>query len=283
MASSEFHRFVETCVLIDPAGRGVARLAVPGQIEAAARSLQSAKRVVVATGFWIPEAGAAETDGPPGALELAAGLRRIGVEVEFLTDRRCAAMLESAGLSPLWIHEETAALPANVSHLVSIERLGRAADGRYYNMHGRDATGFTRDVDRWFLEAPARGWSTIGVGDGGNEIGMGRVRGAVVEHVAHGAVMASIVETDALVVAGTSNWGVWGILAELSDMVGASLLPTPAQSRSVLQKCIAAGMVDATSKQPRMRVDGLEERRYFDPLLRLRRRTPAWTDSAGGA
>lgn len=247
-------------------------MALPGQIEAAAVSLRSARHVVVATGFWIPEADAAETDGPPGALELAAGLRRIGVEVGFLTDRRCAAMLEAAGLSPLWIHEDTAALPASVTHLVSVERLGRAADGRYYNMHGRDATPFTGDVDRWFLEAPGRGAATIGVGDGGNEIGMGKVRGRIAAHVAHGDVAASIVETDVLVVAGTSNWGVWGILAELSEMYGEGLLPTVEQSRNVLLACVDAGMVDAMSKSPRPRVDGLDELEYFRPLNRLGRR-----------
>ena len=77
-------------------------------------------------------------------------------------------------------------------------------------------------LDALFLRRRA-GTVTIGIGDGGNEIGMGRVRARVVRDVPNGAKIASVVRTDHLVVAGTSNWGAWGVVAHL----GAGHRPRP--------------------------------------------------------
>ncbi len=63
-------------------------------------------------------------------------------------------------------------------------------------------------LDALFLRRRS-GTVTIGVGDGGNEIGMGRVRARVVRDVPNGAKIASVVRTDHLMVAGISNWGAW--------------------------------------------------------------------------
>ena len=42
-------------------------------------------------------------------------------------------------------------------------------------MRGLDVTETTAPLDSLFIEASRRGLTTIGIGDGGNEIGMGRV------------------------------------------------------------------------------------------------------------
>jgi hypothetical protein len=61
---------------------------------------------------------------------------------------------------------------------------------------------------------------TIGVGDGGNEIGMGRVRERLAGEGELIARIASVVSVDHLVVAGVSNWGAYGIVAQRSGMPG---------------------------------------------------------------
>ena len=48
---------------------------------------------------------------------------------------------------------------------------------------------------------------TIGIGDGGNEIGMGKVLDKVILHVKHGKDIGTTVTCDYLITTGVSNWG----------------------------------------------------------------------------
>ena len=57
--------------------------------------------------------------------------------------------------------------------------------------------------------------TTIGIGDGGNEIGMGKVQQKVIEHIQNGRNIACAVATDHLVTAGVSNWGGSALVAAL--------------------------------------------------------------------
>lgn len=57
--------------------------------------------------------------------------------------------------------------------------------------------------------------TTIGIGDGGNEIGMGKVQPKVIEHIQNGRNIACAVATDYLVTAGVSNWGGSALVAAL--------------------------------------------------------------------
>jgi hypothetical protein len=60
---------------------------------------QKGKKVVIITGFYVPvgDPPATETDGPPGALALAKGLRYLGMEVSLLSDEYSLSALK-AGL-----------------------------------------------------------------------------------------------------------------------------------------------------------------------------------------
>lgn len=57
--------------------------------------------------------------------------------------------------------------------------------------------------------------STIGIGDGGNEIGMGKAHKQVIDHIDNGQQIASAVTTDHLITAGVSNWGGSALVAAL--------------------------------------------------------------------
>merc|ERR1711971_1234648 len=48
---------------------------------------------------------------------------------------------------------------------------------------------------------------TTGIGDGGNEVGMGKVRDKVEQNIQNGIDIACNVETQFLIAAGVSNWG----------------------------------------------------------------------------
>lgn len=100
--------------------------------------------------------------------------------------------------------------------------------------------------------------TTVGVGDGGNEIGMGRVRARLAREGALVARIASVVPVDHLVVAGVSNWGAYGIVAQLGRLTGHRLLHTPADERRLIDACVAAGAIDGLTHRREPTVDALD-------------------------
>ncbi len=219
-------------------GRGTAALieASSGGLEAAARSLAAATSVGLITGFFVPrgEVNAPETDGPVGTALLAAGLAACGVPARIAVDTPCAHAVRVAvaeaeavtGRASVIVDEVGVAdheglerlgetwRRASLSHVVSIERCGRSADGQPRNMRGVSVGAWTAPLDDLFLAGP---WTRLAVGDGGNEIGMGRLpAGLIAEKVPHGATIACVTGCDHLVVAGVSNWGAYGLMAALA-------------------------------------------------------------------
>jgi len=69
--------------------------------------VEKGKKVVIVTGFYVPigDPPATETDGPPGALTLAEGLRHLGMEVSLLSDEYTLSALK-AGLKILNLSEK---------------------------------------------------------------------------------------------------------------------------------------------------------------------------------
>jgi hypothetical protein len=98
---------------------------------------------------------------------------------------------------------------------------------------------------------------TIGVGDGGNEVGMGNVRARLARVGALMARIASTVTVDHLVVAGVSNWGAYGIVAHLGHLTGRRLLHTPEQERDLVNACVEAGAHDGVTRRREPTVDAL--------------------------
>jgi hypothetical protein len=214
-------------------GRKTDRLiaASAGDLAAAARTLADAKGVGLITGFFVPrgEVAAPETDGPVGTALLAASLAACGVPARIAVDTPCAgavrAAVEAAG-GGVTIDEvgvdDRAGLDrlveswrrGGISHAVAIERCGRSGDGRPRNMRGVDVSPWTAPLDDLFLGGP---WTRLAVGDGGNEIGMGKLpAGLIASTVPNGAAIACVTSCDHLVVAGVSNWGAYGLMAALA-------------------------------------------------------------------
>jgi D-glutamate cyclase len=212
-------------------GRKTAELiaASAGELAAAAQALAGATSVGLITGFFVPrgEVAAPETDGPVGTALLAAALVACGVPVRIAVDTPCAAAVQAAvdaagggvAVDEVGIDETLDRLigdwrHARVSHAVAIERCGRSADGRPRNMRGVDVSPWTAPLDDLFLAGP---WIRLAVGDGGNEIGMGKLpSGLIARTVPNGEKIACVTSCDRLVVAGVSNWGAYGLMAALA-------------------------------------------------------------------
>jgi hypothetical protein len=99
--------------------------------------------------------------------------------------------------------------------------------------------------------------TTISIGDGGNEIGMGSVLAQLVRSGRLMARIACVVPVDHLVVAGTSNWGAYGIVAALERLHRRLLLHTGAIERQLIARCVEAGAVDGITRKREASVDGL--------------------------
>jgi len=171
---------------------------------------------------------------------------------------------------------------ARISHVVAIERCGRSADGRPRNMRGVDVSPWTAPLDDLFLGGP---WAKLAVGDGGNEIGMGRLpAGLIARTVPKGAEIACATSCDHLVVAGVSNWGAYGLMAALA-VLRADWKATIAQfltaerDLAVTQAIVdKSGAVDGVTARREATVDGFGPEIHgalIDELARI-----AWGQSA---
>lgn len=232
----------------------------------------SMENVLIATGFYV--SGFCETDGPVSSIMLGKALQNLGSTVSLVTDRYCFNVLKALKVPfnvyefPITGEKESIQYAEDLlslidpSVLVSVERCGRAKDNKYYNMRGKDISAYTGRID-FLFDFPC----TIGVGDGGNEIGMGNVYNAVRKTVLHGEKIASVVKTTHLVISSVSNWGVYGLLAYLSEFEGKMLLR---KEDEILSKVVKAGAVDSSCRKCELLVDGfsLEETNAIIEKLR---------------
>jgi len=275
-------------------GRNISHLcaAARGGLWAMAQSIATAPTPVLGliTGFYVPRANppAAETDGPIGAALLLRALSAAGVPCRLATDtpcrNTCAASLVGAGIGdlPMDVVEPGAPIgplvdawqAAGVTHALSVERCGRAADGRPRNLRGVDISAYTAPLDELFL---AGTWRRLAIGDGGNEIGMGALpRALIAQDVAHGESIACATPAEHLVVAGVSNWGAWGLVAALAVLRPewrAAMLEAldPARDAAILEHAVRHGpAVDGVTALAELTVDSLDMARHHAKLRAIR-------------
>ncbi len=142
--------------------------------------------------------------------------------------------------------------------VIAVERAGMTPRGTYHNMLGQDFSLGRARIDYLVREAMTRGIPTIGVGDGGNEIGMGGVADAVHKYIPHGEILCAELATDVLLPAGVSNWGCYAIQAALAMLTGKlELLHTGAMEKRLVEAAANAGLVDGNTGKCEPTVDGL--------------------------
>jgi hypothetical protein len=148
---------------------------------------------------------------------------------------------------------------------------------RCRTMRGLDITANMRPAHLLFEWANncGRDIKTIGIGDGGNEIGMGCIPWRVIrQNIPNGGLVACRVPTDYLIVCGVSNWGAYGLAAGVLHLrkvkVDSSLFNVE-RERELLRVMVERGpLVDGVSGQPTVTVDGLSFERYAALLPRLK-------------
>ncbi|TMI84724.1 MAG: DUF4392 domain-containing protein [Bacillati bacterium ANGP1] len=235
---------IDRLVSIEITGRGVigdlyqaarALQDAPLCLTAAARLLEKVHKgqvVILATGLPMYPWFAGEQDGPVGTATLARALLLAvdaGLYVRPLDD--ALSLPTTAAVLPFPLEWEEAAVRAQAlldtlrpSALVAIERTGANEHRQYHSSSGKRLTDYCGKIDTLFASAGEREILTIGVGDGGNEIGCAAIRDSVLQAVPHAARCACPcggttipeVPTDLLIAAAISNWGAYGVEAGMA-------------------------------------------------------------------
>jgi len=274
---------IEELVGVDAGCRGLGTSLQLGDLEGAVKALYNGNKVFIITGFCIKDALIGETDGPMGAASLANALLQLGKDIVFITDEYsegllaacCKVLKISAPINKVPFEGADAFCRELIeahspSHIVAIERPGRALDGRCYSMRGEDISSYVPNTDELFIEAKKRGIVTIAVGDGGNEMGMGKIKEIINKLVTNGEKISAVTESDYLIIAGVSNWGGHGLAAALSILTSKILLHDEGEEYAMLKAMVEAGAVDGCSKKSECTVDGLSLEINLGVLQRLR-------------
>jgi D-glutamate cyclase len=262
---------------------------------ALADAIQPGDRVLIITGFpsrsWLME-GLTETDGPVGAAVLARALEQaFGAIPIIVTEERLVeysvACVRAAGLLVTDLEralrskpvKPTAAAAAVIpfttsgeeapsaaislldalkpAAVMAVEMPGRAVDGRHYNVSGREIPAhLVARGDALFEEANRRGILTIGFGDGGNELGMGRLASVVAETVPHGDRVASVIPAQITVAGCISNWGAYAVAAAVSAAANAPEILQQIEIERIIARCVDLGAIDGLTARPDSLVDG---------------------------
>jgi hypothetical protein len=152
--------------------------------------------------------------------------------------------------------------------LIACERAGPAEDGKCYTMRAIDMNekGLIAPLHRLVNESNA---PFIGIGDGGNELGMGKVIDKIVEKIPRGDKIGCVIPADFLIAASVSNWGGYALAAaaaaakadsggnEAQERWVGRCLPSEMDEEKLLNRCVAVGCRDGVSGKIEATVDGM--------------------------
>lgn len=266
--------------------------------------LRTSQAIFIATGFADRpdiDSSIAETDGPPGAAFLARALNIAYyaapiILVEEKNVKANQSVLEAAGLRCLTPEQAIQAtknrapihagsvigFPTDKTEannkaqelielynpvaIISTEKGSMNKNGVIHTTRGHDVTEFQSKIDLLIEAATAKGILTIGVGDGGNEIGMGVIEEEIRTNLKYADTcqclckggFAPFTKTDALVVAGVSNWGCYGIAAMVSIInKNQKVFHNSFMEHEVLLSCARNSFIDGRSGFTEPTVDGI--------------------------
>ncbi|MGF1579189.1 MAG: glutamate cyclase domain-containing protein [Gemmataceae bacterium] len=172
------------------------------------------------------------------------------------------------------LQAQAGAREVDETHLKFLQEVPIEHQNRYHVMRGTDATKFHSPAHLLFesLDDHKDQVCTIGIGDGGNELGMGKIPWEVItRNVTGSGKTACRIATDYLLVAGLSNWGAYALATSvfhLKNVAPPVDLFSPTREEELLRLMVEGGpQVDGVLAYPNVSVDGLAFPEYIAPLL----------------
>lgn len=239
---------------------------------------------------WWP---AGEMDGPPGVASIARALAYgIGARPIYLAEPGMVPPIRAASQAAgvpvyaaevvrefeLWRSASLLTMPLGRAQakeralalfdelkpaaVVALEKLGPNAHGEYGAVDGQVPPELIDHVStEVFLEAHRRGLPTIGIGDVGNELGLG-----IVEDVTNGyrgptayrkGGAGTVTPASVAIFATVSNWGGYGLAAALAFLLkNLDCLQDERMEARIMAASAAAGAVDFQAGVPMDHADG---------------------------
>jgi hypothetical protein len=261
-------------------------------------SLSGGGCALLLTGFIVPPWGVGETDGLIGTVVLGRALERaLGAQLVVVSEQEIlpplAAGFQEAGLlvyrgldARRDLAHSVVLLPfprdgeaardearriadaVSAAACVAVERPGRNAVGEYHYALGKNVTEWIAPLDLLYEEAAGRGAITVGVGDFGNELGMGAIADVVRAETPAGsdcgcpcgAGIACPTAADVTVACSVSDWGAYAIAAALSYLEGDPAVFTgPREYARILEATVRGGCIDGASNYAVPAVDGIAQ------------------------
>lgn len=277
-----------------------AKAGEPLTMKAARLLMEQVKKddvVLLLSGFVIKNWNLPETDGPIGAaalarsLDLAMGAVPVILTEDLLKDN-LAATAAAGGMIVCDSMEEiryggrgrkTMVMGFPLDHeeakkeavrildelqpkaVIAVERPGWNEKHVHHSGMGYDISSVTAKLDYLYEEAMNRGILTIGVGDLGNEMGMGYVKDEIRAGIPNaerclcgcGGGIACDLSADVGLICNISNWGAYGICACLAALSGEEEVMHDSQTEKyMIEECVRAGALDPFSGMHRPYVDG---------------------------
>ena len=268
-------------IILDNDRRGISALRahLPEDFcdQAAALVLEHPGTAIITTGFYILAAGAVETDGPAGAIVIGNALQSLGFDVVYVTDLYSLPLMSSAIAPEHSVvdfpitddeaskkHADDLLAKIDPSVVIAIERCGLTDESLFRNMHGQDITQYNARVD-YLVSGHS---NTVGIGDGGNEIGMGNLAKEVTE-VPTLVKIPCVTGVSKLIISSVSNWGGYGLAAAMSKLSGKNLLPSIEEEQELVKRTVDMGAVDGMSAKQEYKVDGFTLEENSQTLIRL--------------
>ena len=230
-------------------------------------------KIIISTGFFEIIPKTIETDGPPGAFSIGNAITELGGEVIYLIESHTKNFIDKDQKTivfPNTTKEKSVEFAKKIikdykpSALISIERCGITENDRYLNISRQDISNYNAYIDVLF----DLHHNTIGIGDGGNEIGMGNLY----EHLSSSDKYIdepTISKTKHLIITTVSNWGGWGLVAALSLLADKNLLETSKEATDIMQEQLNLGAVDGANFKSELSVDGFDWETNKNILLKL--------------
>ncbi len=248
-----------------------------------------ASSLMTVTGFNIPPDYRPETDGIIGAAVLARAFVSIGSnEVVIVLDDEKQRMIvkylirmllkDSTAVEKItfltrinneYLFRESLIKEVSSKDIglgIFIEKPSPNREGVIHNMRGIDVTKHHLDPRILLDVFREMGVKTIGIGDGGNEVGLGIIEEDVRKYVPYGNMcmcpcrsgIASSTITDAVIVSTVSNWGAYALEALLLAINDKSeYIHSGKEEITLIEESIRRGAIDGVCGKGFIGVDGM--------------------------
>jgi hypothetical protein len=97
----------------------------------------------------------------------------------------------------------------------------------------------------------------IGIGDGGNEAGMGNMHHEISQHITNGPKIASTTRSDYPIVCSVSNWGGYALSLSLAFLHSSTPVLSNSIDSSIFSAMNTEGIRDGITKELNGTVDGM--------------------------